>query len=330
MRIRVLGGGWYGCHIAFALDALGHEVALHEVGKRLFCGASGGNPARLHLGFHYPRSHATRKMSQDNHEFFMKTYGFLTRNVPVNIYAVADKDSFVDYGNYVQSLRNEVQFIEIEKPTEFGLENVEGAVLTGERHMIIDDARLFFEEALFGIASFGVGKGNVDSAEWDLTIDCTFCSMDSENVDRYEPCLTALLSGPTDRAVTIMDGPFPSVYPWNENEGLSSLTSAKFTPFDQCETHADARKVLDELTQSEIYDRSFAMLQQLSRYYPEASSRYTIKDYRLTIRAMPKSGAAARLVDVVRVGKRALRVRAGKIDAVEHALQTILAMAEFK
>jgi hypothetical protein len=52
---------------------------------------------------------------------------------------------------------------------------------------------------------------------------------------------------------------------------------------------------------------------------PDAYGLYKIADMRTTIRAMPRSGSDARLVDVVQVGPRALRVRAGKIDAVFRA-----------
>lgn len=41
---------------------------------------------------------------------------------------------------------------------------------------------------------------------------------------------------------------------------------------------------------------------------------------------MPLSGADTRLVDVIRVGNRALRVRAGKIDAIIHAERMIREM----
>lgn len=40
MKIRTLGGGIYGCHLALALRGE-HEVELHEIAGRLFNGASG-------------------------------------------------------------------------------------------------------------------------------------------------------------------------------------------------------------------------------------------------------------------------------------------------
>ena len=84
MKIRVLGAGFYGCHIALALMRDGHHVAVHEIAGRIFAGASGAIPARLHVGCHYPRSRMTRAACQEHNAAFMSEYGFLTRNVPVN------------------------------------------------------------------------------------------------------------------------------------------------------------------------------------------------------------------------------------------------------
>lgn len=321
MRIRVLGAGWYGCHIARTLLADDkHEIELHESGPRLFSGASGANPARLHLGFHYPRSRLTRHMCLDHQFEFMQTYGHLTRGVPVNIYAVAEHDSLVDFGTYRQVLKHDVEYVTIDHPHEFGLKNVEGAVLTGERHIVIDLARRYFELELLPIVKYQMPPGELDDDRWDWTIDCTFCSNGSEGVDRYEPCLVVLLEGPTNRAVTIMDGPFPSLYPWNEDRGLSSLTSAKWTPFSKtCKTYEAAREVLDNLCAQDIEQRSNAMLDSMAHFYPSVKEDYRIAGHKLAIRAMARSGADARLADLAPIGGRALRVRAGKIDAVLHA-----------
>ena len=205
MKIRVLGGGWYGCHLAAALLADGHDVALHEIANELFAGASGANPARLHGGFHYPRTRLTRALCQEHHAEFMARYGGLTRGVPVNIYAVAAHDSLIDFGTYCDILAREAQFVTIERPAEFGLENVEGAVLTGERHIVIERARAHFSKVLDGHVRFGVAPDALDDPGWDWTIDCTFCALDGRDVERYEPCLMVLLRGPVDRAVTVIE-----------------------------------------------------------------------------------------------------------------------------
>ena len=322
VRVRVLGGGWYGCHIADRLIAEGYTVELHERSDRLFSGASGGNPARLHLGFHYPRSRLTRAASQEHYRAFMTAYGHLTRAVPVNLYCIASHDSLIDFGTYRQVLKGELEFVTVEKPSDFGLENVEGALLTGERHIVIDEARRWFEAGLGHHVRFRTEPEDRDDFDW--TIDCTFCARDATGIDRYEPCITVLLEGPTDRAITIMDGPFPSVYPWDETQGLSSLTSASLTPFSKAvKTHEEARAVLAAQTAASIRERSEEMVEQLARFYPAIRDEYRIAGHKLTIRAQPRSGSDARLVDIVQTAPKTLRIRAGKIDAILHAREML-------
>lgn len=326
MNIRILGGGWYGAHLALALKE-DHRVTLYETSAALFSGASGNMPGRLHLGFHYPRSKLTRNACQDHYARFMRTYGGLTRGVPINIYAIAKDHSLIDFGNYRQSLQDEVDYIPIEVPGEYGLQNVEGALLTGERHTVIRKAREWFTEKLVGIVKYGergdapqfVGYHSLVEDHYDLTIDCTFCAREGQNVDRYEPCLTAILEGPADRAVTIMDGPFPSLYPWDPERNLSSLTSARLTPLSKAiRSYGEAQALLKEMPASELQARSGAMLEDLKYYFPEIE-RYRIVDYKLAVRAMPLSGADARLVDIVKIDDRTLRIRASKLDAIFYA-----------
>lgn len=324
MRIRVLGGGFYGCHVALHMRWLGHEVELHEIRDGIFKGASGSIPARIHQGFHYPRSRLTRAACLEHSEAFMGEYGRFTRGVPVNIYAIAADRSLVDFDQYVRTLENEIPFIPIYDPEEYGLRNVEGAVLTGERHIVTDDVRTYFEDMLGPYLRLNTPPGEIDSKEWDFTIDCTFCANDGAGVDRYEPCLVVLLKGPTDTAITVMDGPFGSLYPWNETLGLSSLSSAKWTPFSKsCKTWAAANDLLHTLHQRELMDQARGMIDDMLHFYPSLMNKREIAELRTSIRAMPLSGADTRLVDVRKVGERVLRVRAGKIDAVIHAAETI-------
>jgi hypothetical protein len=65
------------------------------------------------------------------------------------------------------------------------------------------------------------------------------------------------------------------------------------------------------------------MLDQMATYYPKFRDEYMVAGHRLAIRAMPRSAADARLVDVVRLGERAIRIRAGKLDAIFHAERVI-------
>ncbi|CDX26699.1 putative Predicted protein [Mesorhizobium plurifarium] len=330
MRIRVLGAGFYGCSIALGLIADGHDVEVHESGGRIFNGASGNIPARLHLGApHYPRSAATQRACQEHNAEFMERYGRFTRPVPINIYAVAADHSLIDFGTYRRILRDQIEFITLHDPAEFGLAFVEGGVMVGERHIVVDDARMHFAAQLAGAVKLNTPIGEVDSKDFDFTIDATFCANDGAGVDRYEPCLVVLLRGPTDKSVTIVDGPFPSLYVWNEDLGLSSLSSAKWTPFSKtCKTWREAKALLDGLSAADVERQAQFMISDMAGFYPAVRDLYQVEDYRLSIRAMPLSGADSRLVEVVKVGERALRVRAGKIDAVVQAERVIKDMID--
>lgn len=326
MRIRVLGAGWYGCHTAITLMRAGHDVEIHESKDSIFAGASGAIPARLHLGFHYPRSQATREACQEHTKDFMAHYGHLTKLVPLNIYAIAKNDSLVDFGQYVKTMTGEVDFIRISEADApvYGLQNIEGALLTGERHVIPSLARKYFESIIGDKVVYNSTPDLVDDPAYDWTIDCTFCANDSAGVDRYEPCIVGLLKGPTDKAITIMDGPFSSLYPWDEEKELNSLSSAKWSPLSkECRTWEQANEVIEMVPPSMIEEHLVGMMRDIATYFPQAATEYDIRNYRLSIRAMPRSGADSRLVEVAKVGKKAIRVRAGKIDAVIAAAKYI-------
>lgn len=318
MRIKILGSGFYGCHLAISLLRDGHDVEIHEIADRMFAGASGAIPARIHRGFHYPRSYKTRDACDAHYEEFMAQYGSFTSMVPVNIYAIAETDSLIDFETYKKILTNSVEFITVEYPEEYGLRNVEGALLTGERHIVIDKVREYFESTLRDHVILNRVPDKTGNFDW--TIDATFCANQSIGVDRYEPCLVLILKGDDNtRAITVMDGPFPSLYPWNEEAGLSSLSSALWTPFSKtCKTYKEARDMLDNLTDQEVKLRGKQMMDSMARYYPSISE-YTPVDYKLSIRAMPKSGSDMRLVEVVKTEPGMIRIRAGKIDAVIQA-----------
>lgn len=326
MRIRVLGAGLYGLHLAKSLRQNGCKVSVHEIADKVFAGATGNIPARLHMGQHYVRSKLTRSACQEHYREFMEVYGEYTHGIPCNIYAVAESDSLVDFGTYRQVLRDEIELITVDRPTELGLQGVEGAILTGERHVLTDKLAGHFFSCLGDVIEFGREPGLVDDPEWDLTIDATSCAYEGLAVDRYEACLTVLLEGPVDKAITIVDGRFPSLYVWDEERGLCSLTSAKWTPLGVYPTWGEARTFLDTRGQEAARDHAPAMFGQMARYYPRIRDEYSIVDHRLAIRAMPRSAADARLVDIVRVGDRAIRIRAGKLDAIFHAERVIRGM----
>lgn len=92
-KVCVVGGGWFGCHIALELKARGYDVTLVEKEARIFQGISGKFGIRLHAGPHYPLSPATRETCHRGLEEFYKLYPGLVVEHESAIYALGNQDA---------------------------------------------------------------------------------------------------------------------------------------------------------------------------------------------------------------------------------------------
>ena len=73
----VIGGGFYGCEVALAMHRAGaRRIAVIEAEERLLRRASYVNQARIHNGYHYPRSLLTAQSSRRNFARFCDDYSF--------------------------------------------------------------------------------------------------------------------------------------------------------------------------------------------------------------------------------------------------------------
>jgi len=85
----VIGGGFYGCTIATTLAASHQHVALLEAGSGLLGRASFANQARVHAGYHYPRSVLTALRSSVNFARFVGEYPECIDKSFTKLYAIA-------------------------------------------------------------------------------------------------------------------------------------------------------------------------------------------------------------------------------------------------
>ena len=131
-QLAIIGGGIYGCHLAYAFMKAAENVRSFETGKvinakvtifekdaELFSQASGKNSFRIHKGFHYPRSGGTRKMCYYDQCKFIELYPGFYGKMPdgktpkfPKVFAVAnDENTKLDY----EALRNLLVGAEYEK-----------------------------------------------------------------------------------------------------------------------------------------------------------------------------------------------------------------------
>lgn len=334
----IVGGGWYGCHVAMSLRELGFGVKVFEQHGRLLHEASGNNQFRLHMGFHYARHRDTRIQSRDGFLHFIERYPGLSRSVKYNVYAVPAQDSLIDYDTYCTIMAaSGIHFTE-GSPSDFPeLANISGVICTAEHVLLPTNARAYFEAELEGVLELGrrvshiqdTGHGAViDGERFDFAVDATWGHCTSPDIPVvYEPTLLLYYEGPAEfPAITLVDGPLCSIYP-TEVPRLFTLSSVRHTPLGQFPTAAEAREVRDDVSTETIAAKRTLMEAQIARYLPDFAKLFRYVSPQLSIKTKPINAHDNRNCHVSRRGS-VFSIMSGKIDTVFFATERILALID--
>ncbi|WP_428374869.1 FAD-dependent oxidoreductase [Lichenicoccus sp.] len=344
-RIAIIGAGWYGCHIGLSLKLLGFDVTIFEQHARPLHEASGNNQFRLHLGFHYPRHHQTRVQSRDGFMRFMERYPYLSREVAENIYAVPSVESLIDFPTYRLIMTSSgIDYREVLAASVPVIE-VMGLIQTGERVLLIEQARRYFAGQLAGSLVLGHHVGSiehepgcvrVEGMPFDLLVDASWGQQSALPAGFfYEPTILLYYetrgetSGATDQpfpAITLVDGPLCSVYP-TEDPSIYTLSSVPHTPLGVATDPARARRVRDSVSSDLVQAKRLAMEAQISRYLPGFRQSFRFVGPQLAIKTKPVGSFDDRSCSVIRRG-RVFQVMSGKIDTIFFAMERILSFIE--
>jgi hypothetical protein len=348
MRIAVIGGGWYGCHIGSELIRLGHEVVIYEKAPELFTGSSGYNQFRLHLGFHYPRSSKTRHQIIDSHERFLSKYPNLFFPVTTNVYGISQGDSTIDWQTYKTVMQHDCPSVEFEEvdPASIGLTGLEGALICREGALLAREPKRFFSGLLRDhlrlnhgvetVRNLADGDGRpcgveVDGEAFDWCVDCTYGQLfNSAKGDvAYEVCLT-LLYKRNDKnvlhlhhAFTIMDGPFTSLFPCFDDYAdamgdlnrLHTLTHVMHTHLKRFEKFAEARAYADAFNEADAQRMRPLFEEGILRFLPTFLRDYTYHDYFISFKTKTTGGADGRET-VCSTDGRTISVMSGKVNTI--------------
>lgn len=333
--IAVIGGGFYGCHIALTLNSLGFNVKLFEKNNELLSEASGNNQFRLHMGFHYPRHFETRVQSRDGFIRFNERYPLFSRAVNNNYYAVPKYDSLIDFRTYKAIMSSSgIDFIEAQTVPHF-FKDIEGCIVAQERVLFVDTARNYFTKQLESILFLNheiksiVDKSDqiyVDGEPFDFTIDSTWGHLKElqENV-YFEPTILFYCSTQNEfPAVTLVDGDLCSVYP-TQNNNIYTLSSVPHTPLGNFSVAKDAKQALLNLSSHVIDEKKLLMRNQISKYIPDFDNIFRFEEPQLSIKTKLKGLHANRSCYVSLQG-RSFSVMSGKIDTVFFATDKILSL----
>lgn len=256
----ILGGGFYGLYSALFLAERGIQVTLIERDAVFFSRASYINQARIHLGYHYPRSLDTALKTAAYFHRFVKDYGFCIKDDFRKVYAISRQFSFTNTKQFCAFCEAAgIPYEAIAVDELFDPQYVEGAF---ETHEYTYDAALLCKRLLESLRDYSdsvrllTGRHVTtvvrDGGQFELTLDdgerittpwvlnATYASINQINQlfgaplarIKYEICEVALcLAGNALKGVgiTVMDGPFFSLMPFGQT-GFHSLTNVSFTP----------------------------------------------------------------------------------------------------
>ena len=299
----IIGGGMYGCTIANHL-ATQHKlkrIALVEKSARLFSRASWNNQARVHNGYHYPRSYTTAFRSRVNLPKFLNDYPSAIESRFTKIYAIAKNNSKVTANQFIRFCTQIGASFEQAPPNIRGLfnqrliENVfqveeyafNAAVLAelAQSELQRNHVDLQLNSRVTDIQanlshSYDVeitnDKGITNCLKSKLVFNCTYSGLNhvSDNLDtskrlKHEITEMALVSPPETLGglgITIMDGPFFSCMPFPA-KALHTLSHVRYTPHQQWEDQMQIDPY-QALKQYEKRSRANRMIRDASRYVP--------------------------------------------------------------
>lgn len=310
MKIAIVGAGWVGCHLASKLIGT-YDVDIYEA-EDIFHSTSFYNQNRLHLGFHYARNQRTRLLCRNTFGRFNSDYEPLISNVDKNIYAIHDQ-SIIDFGTYTSILKSEnIWYDECHLNT---LNNIQGCINTKEKHIDFLKAKNYFKNLLGNHVIYKkIDDVKELSQSYDFVINCTNNFIKNSEVNSfYELALTLLFEKINPNgfdALTIVDGNFFSIYPYQNN--IYTLTDVEFTPLFK---NDNLDLVIKSKENIDIESVKIKIVSKVLEVYPDFNNDFKYHGYFTSIKSKTYNNSADRY-PIIGVNGNIINCFTGKIQGI--------------
>lgn len=303
----IIGGGFYGCCLALFLASVSRRVLVVESGERLMERASRVNQARIHTGFHYPRSFTTALRSRALQARFVRDFKHAVVDDFEMLYAVASRRSKVTASRFARMFEAaDAPF----RPAPRTLRALFSRQLVDEVFLCQEfafDWQKLRQDLLYRMAAHGIAPRFEESVESARQVDdrvvvqlasgreitsrvvfnVTYAHLNNLALRsglaplalKHELAEVALVEPPKELqrlGVTVMDGPFFSTMPY-PSEHLYSLTHVRYTPhysWVDSAQHPSSYAVAATLPQ---VSRWRHMVQDAKRYLPSLEGATYVK-----------------------------------------------------
>ncbi|MBQ8592226.1 MAG: FAD-binding oxidoreductase [Lachnospiraceae bacterium] len=257
----IIGAGLYGLYAALFCAKREENVLVLEHDDEPFKRATYINQARVHMGYHYPRSLSTAMKSAGYFERFHDDFGFCINKEFDKVYATSAQMSWTNAEQFQKFCNSAGIHCEGLSPDSYFKEGMcDGAFMTREYTY---DAMILKEYYIKELAKFSnvtiqygarikhiekqedkyvVTMQNDTAYATGFLLNATYASTNQilEMLGfekfriKYELCeiiLCEVSDKLKDVGITVMDGPFFSIMPFGKT-GYHSLTSVTFTPHE--------------------------------------------------------------------------------------------------
>ena len=256
----IIGAGLYGLYSALFCARNGESVLVLERDSEAFSRATYINQARVHMGYHYPRSLSTALKSAHYFERFCDDFGFCCLTDFDQIYATSSRLSWTnaeEFINFCKAAEIPCEPVQADKYFHHGL--CDGAFLTKEYTYDAQILKTWFLQQLGKFQNVEIIYGHrVESLtqsgniwrvkagdilpESPFVLNASYAGVNEIHKMaglepfgiKYELCEIILCSVSENLrgvGLTVMDGPFFSIMPFGKT-GYHSLTSVTFTPHE--------------------------------------------------------------------------------------------------
>lgn len=255
----IIGAGLYGLYAALFCAKRKETVLVIEYDKQPFTRATYVNQARVHMGYHYPRSLSTAMKSAGYFERFVRDFSFSINREFKKIYAISKEFSWTDAEEFRKFCEaSGIYYRRLHEDAYFKDGMCDGTFLTKEYTydaMILRDyfmeqlqqyhnVHIMFQTKIDSIrrdsSCYELHCGKKGYIRTPFLLNATYASTNQilnmlgyeKLAIKYELCEIILCQGNQQLqniGITVMDGPFFSIMPFGKT-GLHSLTSVTFTP----------------------------------------------------------------------------------------------------
>ncbi|MCX8075000.1 MAG: NAD(P)/FAD-dependent oxidoreductase [Clostridia bacterium] len=255
----IIGAGLYGLYSAELCGRNNENVLVLECDEQPFMRATYINQARVHMGYHYPRSYSTAIKSRKYFDRFVKDYDFCIKKDFKKVYATSKDFSWTNAEQFEKFCKAvNIKCEKIDSSLYFKNDTCDGVFETEEYTY---DAKVLRQDLLNKIEKmpnvkikcnanivniskksdcYSITLKTGEVFETEFLLNTTYASINQIlNMVKFEPVkikyelceiiLCKVSDNLKNVGITVMDGPFFSIMPFGQT-GLHSLTSVTFTP----------------------------------------------------------------------------------------------------